>query len=61
MGTGVPSGLQNQHEGLIASWVGSIPMYSRQEKPLDYRCSIVFFLYVKCWKIISVTFIIRIV
>ena len=30
MGTGVPSGLQNQYEGLVASWVGSIPMYSRQ-------------------------------
>ncbi len=30
MSPGGLSGLQNQHEGLIASWVGSIPMYSRQ-------------------------------
>lgn len=30
MGAGVPSGLQNQFEGLVASWVGSIPTYSRQ-------------------------------
>ena len=30
MGAGVPSGLQNQREGLGASWVGSIPTYSRQ-------------------------------
>ncbi len=29
MGAGVPSGLQNQFEGLGASWVGSIPTYSR--------------------------------
>ncbi len=29
MGAGVPSGLQNQREGLGASWVGSIPTYSR--------------------------------
>ena len=30
MGAGVPSGLQNQFEELAASWVGSIPTYSRQ-------------------------------
>ena len=29
MGAGVPSGLQNQCEGLGASWVGSIPTHSR--------------------------------
>ncbi len=29
MGAGVPSGLQNQFEELGASWVGSIPTYSR--------------------------------
>lgn len=29
MGSGVPSGLQNQHEGLTASQVGSIPTLSR--------------------------------
>ena len=29
MGAGVSSGLQNQYEGLGASWVGSIPTYSR--------------------------------
>lgn len=30
MGSGVPSGLQNQYEELRASWVGSIPTHSRQ-------------------------------
>lgn len=30
MGSGVPSGLQNQYEELGASWVGSIPTHSRQ-------------------------------
>ncbi len=30
MGAGVSSGLQNQYEGLIASWVGSIPTRPRQ-------------------------------
>lgn len=30
MGSGVPSGLQNQYEELVASWVGSIPTHSRQ-------------------------------
>ena len=30
MGAGVPSGLQNRCEELTASWVGSIPTYSRQ-------------------------------
>ena len=29
MGSGVPSGLQNQYEELRASWVGSIPTLSR--------------------------------
>lgn len=29
MGAGVPSGLQNRFEELGASWVGSIPTYSR--------------------------------
>ncbi len=43
MGTGVPSGLQNQHEGLVASWVGSIPMYSRQQKISAIESSIAFF------------------
>lgn len=33
MGAGVPSGLQNQFEGLGASWVGSIPTYSRHPYP----------------------------
>ncbi len=32
MGAGVPSGLQNQFEALGASWVGSIPTYSRHKK-----------------------------
>lgn len=32
MGSGVPSGLQNQHEGLVASQVGSIPTLSRHTK-----------------------------
>ena len=31
-GSGVPSGLQNQHEGLTASQVGSIPTLSRHTK-----------------------------
>ena len=30
MGSGVPSGLQNQYKELGASWVGSIPTLSRQ-------------------------------
>lgn len=30
MGSGVPSGLQNQYEELRASWAGSIPTHSRQ-------------------------------
>ena len=30
MGAGVPAGLQHQFEGLVASWVGSIPTHSRQ-------------------------------
>lgn len=30
MDSGVPSGLQNQYEELRASWVGSIPVHSRQ-------------------------------
>ena len=34
MGSGVPSGLQNQYEELRASWVGSIPTLSRQ---LNYQ------------------------
>lgn len=29
MSAGVLSGLQNQYEGLGASWVGSIPTHSR--------------------------------
>lgn len=29
MGAGVPASLQNWFEGLVASWVGSIPTYSR--------------------------------
>ena len=32
MGSGVPSGLQNQYEGLVASWVSSILTRSRQKK-----------------------------
>lgn len=32
MGSGVPSGLQNQYEELGASWVGSIPTLSRQKR-----------------------------
>jgi hypothetical protein len=32
MGSGVPSGLQNQHGELTASQVGSIPTLSRQKK-----------------------------
>jgi hypothetical protein len=31
MGSGVPSGLQNQHGELAASQVGSIPTLSRQK------------------------------
>jgi hypothetical protein len=31
MGSGVPSGLQNQHGELTASQVGSIPTLSRQK------------------------------
>ncbi|QCI86432.1 hypothetical protein FA707_05385 [Vagococcus zengguangii] len=31
MGSGVPSGLQNQYEELRASWVGSIPTLSRHK------------------------------
>lgn len=30
MGSGVPSGLQDQYEELRASWVGSITTHSRQ-------------------------------
>lgn len=32
MGSGVPSGLQNQHGELAASQVGSIPTLSRQKQ-----------------------------
>lgn len=35
MGSGVPSGLQNQYEELGASWVGSIPTHSRHYKKID--------------------------
>lgn len=35
MGSGVPSGLQNQYEELRASWVGSIPTHSRQYEILQ--------------------------
>lgn len=35
MGSGVPSGLQNQYEELRASWVGSIPTHSRQ---YEFKC-----------------------
>ena len=37
MGAGVPSGLQNQREALVASWVGSIPTYSRHIIFLDLQ------------------------
>jgi hypothetical protein len=39
MGSGVPSGLQNQHEGLRASQVGSIPTLPRQKKALSHEDS----------------------
>lgn len=35
MGSGVPSGLQNQYEELRASWVGSIPTLSRQNHHIN--------------------------
>lgn len=34
MGSGVPSGLQNQYETLVAAWVSSILTRSRQEYKL---------------------------
>ena len=34
MGSGVPSGLQNQREGLTASQVGSIPTLPRHNKEI---------------------------
>ncbi len=40
MGSGVPSGLQNQYEELRASWVGSIPTLSRQNK-LNIKINII--------------------
>jgi hypothetical protein len=39
MGSGVPSGLQNQHGELTASQVGSIPTLSRQKKALSHEDS----------------------
>lgn len=35
MGSGVPSGLQNQREGLTASQVGSIPTLPRHNKEIS--------------------------
>lgn len=37
MGSGVPSGLQNQYKELGASWVGSIPTLSRQSITINLR------------------------
>lgn len=42
MGAGVPSGLQNQREGLGASWVGSIPTYSRHKTYLAFKLFMMF-------------------
>ncbi len=44
MGSGVPSGLQNQYEELGASWVGSIPTHSRQYDINSQRALIWIFL-----------------
>ena len=52
MSAGVLSGLQNQYGGLRASWVGSIPTYSRQysyNRPFEKK---VFIYFWGCYKII---------